>query len=216
MGTGTGILALAAARRGAKVLAIDVDPEAVAAALENVRLNALEDLIWVESTPLNTLRQQFALILANLTAADLAHWAEALAGRTLAGGLLIVSGFAHRRPAHRGSPLCPLRPHRSRPPHPGRMERIDFTEGVSVFWEGPGAAAPCPPPKPPSQPFECMVQARPCLSLDHKFPRLKGLGVGGQGSFTPPPRNKTSGVFWRRRSGGRRVRWCWTGRRPTT
>ena len=73
VGTGTGILALAAARRGAKVLAIDVDPEAVAAALENVRLNALEDLIWVESTPLNTLRQQFALILANLTAADLSH-----------------------------------------------------------------------------------------------------------------------------------------------
>ncbi len=93
VGTGTGILALAAARRGAKVLAIDVDPEAVAAALENVRLNALEDLIWVESTPLNTLRQQFALILANLTAADLSHWAEALAGRTLAGGLLIISGF---------------------------------------------------------------------------------------------------------------------------
>ena len=93
VGTGTGILALAAARLGAKVLAIDVDPEAVAAALENVRLNALEDLIWVETTPLNTLRQQFALILANLTAADLGHWAEALAGRTLPGGVLIISGF---------------------------------------------------------------------------------------------------------------------------
>jgi len=93
VGTGTGILALAAARLGAKVLAIDVDPEAVAAALENVRLNALEDQIWVESTPLQALRQQFALILANLTAADLSHWAEALAGRTLPGGVLIVSGF---------------------------------------------------------------------------------------------------------------------------
>jgi ribosomal protein L11 methyltransferase len=93
VGTGTGILALAAARLGAKVLAIDVDPEAVAAALENVRLNALEDLIWVESTPLNALRQQFAVILANLTAADLSHWAEALAGRVLSGGALIVSGF---------------------------------------------------------------------------------------------------------------------------
>lgn len=93
VGTGTGILALAAARLGAKVLAIDIDPEAVAAALDNVRLNALEDLIWVESTPLTTLRQQFALILANLTAADLTHWAEALAGRTLPGGALIISGF---------------------------------------------------------------------------------------------------------------------------
>jgi ribosomal protein L11 methyltransferase len=93
VGTGTGILALAAARMGAKVLAIDIDPEAVAAALENVRLNALEDTIWVESTPLHALRQQFALILANLTAADLAHWAEALAGRVLSGGALIISGF---------------------------------------------------------------------------------------------------------------------------
>jgi ribosomal protein L11 methyltransferase len=93
VGTGTGILALAAARMGAKVLAIDIDPEAVAAALENVRLNALEEEIWVETTPLNALRQQFALILANLTAADLAHWAESLAGRTLPGGALIISGF---------------------------------------------------------------------------------------------------------------------------
>jgi ribosomal protein L11 methyltransferase len=93
VGTGTGILALAAARLGAKVLAIDVDPEAVAAAHENVRLNALEDLIWVETTPINALRQQFALILANLTAPDLGHWAEALAGRTLPGGVLIISGF---------------------------------------------------------------------------------------------------------------------------
>ncbi len=93
VGTGTGILALAAARLGAKVLAIDVDPEAVAAALENVRLNTLEDMVLVEATLLNALRQQFALILANLTAQDLQQWAEALAGRVLAGGALIVSGF---------------------------------------------------------------------------------------------------------------------------
>ncbi len=93
VGTGTGILALAAARMGARVLAIDIDPEAVAAALDNVRLNALEDVIWVESTSLTALRQQFALILANLTAADLTHWAEALAGRVFSGGALIISGF---------------------------------------------------------------------------------------------------------------------------
>ncbi len=93
VGTGTGILALAAARLGAKVLAIDVDPEAVAAALENVRLNALEDVIWVEDTPLMKLRQQFPLILANLTALDIKQYAEALAGRLTLGGVLIVSGF---------------------------------------------------------------------------------------------------------------------------
>ena len=93
VGTGTGILALAAARLGAGVLAIDLDPEAVAAALENVRLNALEERVWVEATPLSALRQRFAVILANLTAPDLLDLAEALTARLLSGGALIISGF---------------------------------------------------------------------------------------------------------------------------
>jgi ribosomal protein L11 methyltransferase len=93
VGTGSGILALAAARLGAKVLAIDVDPEAAAAALDNVRLNALQDRVWVEAAPLAALRQQFGLILANLTAPDLLEGAEALAARLAAGGALIISGF---------------------------------------------------------------------------------------------------------------------------
>jgi ribosomal protein L11 methyltransferase len=93
VGTGTGILALAAARLGAGVLAIDVDPEAVAAALENVRLNALENRILVEPTLLHAIRQQFALILANLTTPDLLQLADALTGRLLSGGALIISGF---------------------------------------------------------------------------------------------------------------------------
>ncbi len=93
VGTGTGILALAAARLGAEVLAIDIDPEAVAAALENVRLNQLLDRVWVEETPLDFLREKFALILANITAPDLLHLAETLAGRLLSRGVLIISGF---------------------------------------------------------------------------------------------------------------------------
>jgi ribosomal protein L11 methyltransferase len=93
VGTGTGILALAAAYWGAEVLAIDLDPEAVAAALENVRLNDLMDRVWVEETPLTSLRQQFGLILANITAPDLLQLADALAARLLNGGVLIISGF---------------------------------------------------------------------------------------------------------------------------
>jgi ribosomal protein L11 methyltransferase len=93
VGTGTGILALAAARLGAGVLAIDVDPEAVAAALENVRLNGLEAQVLVEPTLLHTIRRQFALILANLTTPDLLQGAEALSGHLLSGGALIISGF---------------------------------------------------------------------------------------------------------------------------
>jgi ribosomal protein L11 methyltransferase len=93
VGTGTGILALAAARYGAEVLAIDLDPEAVAAALENVRLNDLIDRVWVEETPLASLRQQFGLIMANITAPDLLQLADALTVRLLNDGALIISGF---------------------------------------------------------------------------------------------------------------------------
>ena len=93
VGTGTGILALAAARLGAEVLAIDLDPEAVAAALENVRLNDLEDRVLVEDTLLHAIRQQFALILANITAPDLLQLADSLTGRLLSDGVLIISGF---------------------------------------------------------------------------------------------------------------------------
>ncbi len=93
VGTGTGILALSAARYGAAVLAIDLDPEAVAAALENVRLNNLVDRVLVEETPLASLRQQFGLIMANITAPDLLQLADALTARLLGGGVLIISGF---------------------------------------------------------------------------------------------------------------------------
>jgi ribosomal protein L11 methyltransferase len=93
VGTGTGILALAAARLGAEVLAIDLDPEAVAAALENVRLNNLLDRVWVEETLLTSLRQQFGLIMANITAPDLLQLADALTARMLSDGVLIISGF---------------------------------------------------------------------------------------------------------------------------
>jgi len=93
VGTGTGILALAAARFGATVLGIDLDPEAVAAALENVRLNDLVDRVLVEETPLASLRQQFGLIMANITAPDLLQLADALTARLLHDGVLIISGF---------------------------------------------------------------------------------------------------------------------------
>lgn len=48
MGTGTGILGLVAARQGATVLAVDVNPEAVKAATANASLNHMADHISVQ------------------------------------------------------------------------------------------------------------------------------------------------------------------------
>lgn len=93
VGTGTGILGLAAARLGATVLAIDIDPEALEAVRQNISLNRLHDRIRAEDIPLTAIRQQFHLIFANLTAPDLQSLAESLAGRLLPGGHLIISGF---------------------------------------------------------------------------------------------------------------------------
>ncbi len=93
VGTGTGILGLAAARLGAKVLAIDVDPEALAAARDNILLNELQDWVRADDVPLAAIRQQFDLIFANLTAPDLQSLAESLAGRLRPSGQLIISGF---------------------------------------------------------------------------------------------------------------------------
>lgn len=93
VGTGTGILGLAAGHLGAKVLAIDVDPEALAAARENIRLNKLQDRVRADDVPLAAIREQFDLIFANLTAADLRSLAESLAGRLRLFGQLIISGF---------------------------------------------------------------------------------------------------------------------------
>ena len=47
MGTGSGILAVTAAQRGSRVVAVDINPEAVGFAKKNVRLNGFEGKILV-------------------------------------------------------------------------------------------------------------------------------------------------------------------------
>ena len=47
----------------------------------------------MEETPLTSLRQQFGLIMANITAPDLLQLAEALTARLVNDGVLIISGF---------------------------------------------------------------------------------------------------------------------------
>jgi ribosomal protein L11 methyltransferase len=70
LGTGTGILALAAARMGAKsVLAIDLNPLCVKTAKNNIVLNRLEEIIRVVEGP----AEAFAFEPADLMVANI-HW----------------------------------------------------------------------------------------------------------------------------------------------
>ena len=95
VGTGSGILAIAAARLGVReVHAIDSDPDAIASATANVERNALGDRVRCTIADAATLVLPASpLVLANLLAA--AH--RALAGRYAAlvapGGLLVLGGL---------------------------------------------------------------------------------------------------------------------------
>lgn len=93
-GTGTGILALAAALRGAsRVIAIDNDPDAVAAAQENIERNGLADRVSVGSRDLGATDGEFDLIAANITADVLLPLAPRLIERLSPGGALVLSGL---------------------------------------------------------------------------------------------------------------------------
>lgn len=101
-GTGSGILAIAAAKLGAtEVLAVDVDPVAVDAAIDNVRANGA----LAPDGPVLVARASAVpageadLILANIMADVIIGGAAAAAAGLRAGGRLIASGIvAARRP----------------------------------------------------------------------------------------------------------------------
>jgi len=71
VGTGTGILAIAAVKLhpGGRVTAFDVDPEAIEVARENAEINRVSDDIEIEVNKLSAYQgQEFDVVLANLTA----------------------------------------------------------------------------------------------------------------------------------------------------
>jgi ribosomal protein L11 methyltransferase len=92
VGTGSGVLAIAAAKLGAaQVLAVDNDPDAIDAARLNVRRNNVAvdlRLVDLERTSLPVVD----VVLANLTGTLLQRAAVALASLSR-GGVLIVSGL---------------------------------------------------------------------------------------------------------------------------
>ncbi|MDD5153587.1 MAG: 50S ribosomal protein L11 methyltransferase [Desulfovibrionales bacterium] len=94
VGTGTGILGMAAAKLGAhRVLGVDIDPEAIKAASENVQKNALGDKMAVISRDLTEITEKFSIILANITYLELVRLCPLLFARLEEEGVLILSGI---------------------------------------------------------------------------------------------------------------------------
>ena len=112
LGTGSGILAIGAARLGARrVLALDVDPVAVDAARANVRRNRLGRIVTVAQGTLEASGQvtltgapaveppsgPFDLVLANIIAGVIIELAPGLAAACRPGGRLVASGILAER-----------------------------------------------------------------------------------------------------------------------
>lgn len=95
VGTGSGILALAAARLGdGPILAVDPSPLAMAAAETNVALNALSDRIELSPTAADQVSGEFDLIVANLVPGVFVKAGKKLARLLPPDGAMIVAGFA--------------------------------------------------------------------------------------------------------------------------
>ena len=94
LGTGSGILAMAASLLGAgRILALDIDPDAVKIARENLAMNRLAEKVVCDTIPLESLAESFDIILANILAEELVRLAPFLAVRLNPGGALILSGI---------------------------------------------------------------------------------------------------------------------------
>ncbi len=102
MGTGSGVLAMAAAKAGARaVLAADIDPVATDVTRDNVKLNGLSQRIAAITAsrpddPRLTAAGPYELVVANILAGPLCHMATGLTRLVSSGGHLVLSGLRAR------------------------------------------------------------------------------------------------------------------------
>ena len=100
VGTGSGILAIAMHKLGAKqIVAIDIDPIALENARENAELNGIDGPIRFSMAPAGSIRGRFDLITANILSSVLIGIAPILKTRMRPGGGLILAGILKREAA---------------------------------------------------------------------------------------------------------------------
>ena len=94
VGTGSGILATYGAKLGAsKILAIDIDPEALRWAEQNIQLNDLSEFIDLSNTPLERVGGTFSVLTANLILGQILKLLNRFSHLLKPGGWLILSGI---------------------------------------------------------------------------------------------------------------------------
>ena len=94
IGCGSGVLAIASIALGARsAIGIDIDPDALQSAAENVALNGVDDRVTLQQADFRETAAAASVVLANLTGGMVERYAEPLAGTVKPDGYLIISGF---------------------------------------------------------------------------------------------------------------------------
>jgi len=100
VGTGSAILAIAAARLGASAaLGTEIDPVAVVAARENVERNGVGDSVRIIEAASPAGHGTWDVVVANILPHILLDMADALAASVSPGGVLVLSGILDTRVA---------------------------------------------------------------------------------------------------------------------
>ena len=134
VGTGTGVLAIAACRIGADAaLGVDTNPNAVRNARENVRRNKETDCVTVQEGSVDVASgTQYDLVAANITRRVLLELMPALVARLAPGASLLLSGL--------------LRPQRDdiRDAAASHGLALDAEAAEEGWWAGRFARSPSP------------------------------------------------------------------------
>jgi ribosomal protein L11 methyltransferase len=99
VGTGSGILAIAALKLGAdSVFALDIEQAALTRARQNLAINGLADRVTLAARELDpAVDGPFDLVVANIFPNVLIRLAPALSAVVVEGGILVVSGMVDNR-----------------------------------------------------------------------------------------------------------------------
>jgi ribosomal protein L11 methyltransferase len=96
VGTGSGILALAALRFGVhRAVGLDISDDALRAAAANAQLNGFDRRLLLVRGAVACVRGGWPLVVANIRAADLIEMAPMLVRRVASKGHLVLSGIAN-------------------------------------------------------------------------------------------------------------------------
>jgi len=97
LGSGSGVLAIAAAKLGAgRVVAIEMDPDAIGNAIENVERNGVAAQVTVlqgDAAALLPLVAPVSLVLANIISSVVIELSPIIAGALPSGGKAVISGI---------------------------------------------------------------------------------------------------------------------------